>query len=68
MFDTEEVVEILRDIRDFLESIDEKLDDIKDDCSNVREKVEEINGTGLYSLSDIFDKLGDIEISVDANS
>ena len=27
MFDTEEVVEILRDIRDFLQSIDEKFDD-----------------------------------------
>ena len=68
MFDTNEAVELLREIRDFLESIDEKLDDLKDDSSDIRDKVGEINGSGLYSLSDIFDKLTDIEISVDANS
>ena len=68
MFDTNEAVELLREIRDFLESIDEKLDDIKDDSSDIRDKVAEINGSGIYSLSDIFDKLTDIEISVDANS
>ena len=68
MFETNEAVELLREIRDFLESIDEKLDDLKDDSSDIRDKVGEINGSGLYSLSDIFDKLTDIEISVDANS
>ena len=68
MFDTEEVVEILRDIRDFLQSIDEKFDDLKDNSSDIKDTLGEINGSGLYSLSDIFDKLTDIEISVDANS
>ena len=68
MFDTNEVVEVLREIRDFLESIDEKLDDLKDDSSDIRDRVGEINGSGLYSLSDVFDKLTDIEVSVDANS
>ena len=68
MFETNEAVELLREIRDFLESIDEKLDGLKDDSSDIRDKVGEINGSGLYSLSDIFDKLTDIEISVDANS
>ena len=68
MFETNEAVELLREIRDFLESIDEKLDDLKDDSSDIRDKVGEINGSGLYNLSDIFDKLTDIEISVDANS
>ena len=68
MFETNEAVELLREIRDFLESIDEKLDDLKDDSSDIRDKVGEINGSGIYSLSDIFDKLTDIELSVDANS
>ena len=68
MFETNEAIELLREIRDFLESIDEKLDDLKDDSSDIRDKVGEINGSGIYSLSDIFDKLTDIELSVDANS
>ena len=67
MFDTNEAVELLREIRDFLESIDQKLDDLKDDSSDIKEKVGEISGSGIYSLSDIFDKLTDIEISVDTN-
>ena len=55
---------ILKELRE----MNEKLDDIKDDSSDIRDKVAEINGSGIYSLSDIFDKLTDIEISVDANS
>lgn len=68
MFEENETVELLREIRDLLSSIDEKLDDIKEECTDTKDKVSDICGSGIYGLSDIYDKLVDIELSVDANS
>lgn len=48
----EDIIDVLTDIRDLLESINDKLDDIR--------------GHGIYSIEDLHDKLCDIENSVDA--
>ena len=50
----EEVIELLKEIRDCLYRIDNKLDDI--------------NGSGLYSMEDIAEKLDNIDAGIDVLS
>ena len=49
-----------------MEEIKEVLNDILIELQQMNEKLDTIMGTGVFnSLSDIYDKLGDIESSVD---
>lgn len=50
----DKVVELLKEIRDCLFRIDNKLDDI--------------NGNGLYSMEDIYEKLDNIDAGIDVLS
>ena len=50
----DKVVELLKEIRDCLFRIDNKLDDI--------------NGKGLYSMEDIYEKLDNIDAGIDVLS
>ena len=74
----EELISVMCEIRDQLESmnykldcISEKIDEVKgvgafSSIADVYDKIDEITGTGLYnSISDICDKLDSVETAID---
>ena len=70
----DELISIMADIRDLLQSIDGKLDDLKfsletditSAISDVSNQVKEISCMGVYTLSDVCSHLSDIDISLNS--
>ena len=65
MTEANETVELLKEIKSYLSSIDEKLTTIKNDCAEIKTSVSIAVGQGQHNLTDIFEKLSDIDFSVD---
>ena len=62
----EGIVDLSIDIRDYLSNINDNITDIKIECKDMNTTLRKINGKGLYDLEDVYDKLADIESSVDS--
>ena len=65
MFEYNESLEVLKEIRDYLESINDKLEDIKDECTEIKSNISKFTSHGIYGFEDIYDKLSSIETSID---
>ena len=65
MFESNEVVELLKDIRDFLSNIEDQIDSIKMECQEINSKLGDINGAGIYDMTDVCEKLDSIETAID---
>ena len=65
MFNNDETLYVLKEIRDCLMSIHDKLEDIEEECSDINSSLSTISFSGLYSIRDVCNKLDLIEIAVD---
>lgn len=59
-----EIIELLREIRDTLSSIDDQLYAIKIQCEEMRDDMNNSNVTTLENLSNIQSKLEDVTTAV----
>lgn len=63
----EELIVVMKEIRDLLEGIDSKLNDIRgsglNSIDDICNKLDDIHGDGYRSISDICDKIDEISVN-----
>ena len=64
----EEIIELLREIRDTLASVDDQLYAIKIQCEDIRKEMSATNGNMVESLTDLGSKMEDIHSAISAIS
>ena len=63
-----EVLRLLKEISSCLERIDDKLTEVSMHCADIGVAAGDMNGEGIYSISDVVDKLDSIETAIDVMS
>ncbi len=60
----EEMIVVMKEVRDLLKSIDEKLDGVKEEVKDVSSGIDSITADGRCNLLDILNKLWDIQLRI----